>query len=76
MIKVSSSLRTMSREYAFIAVGICTYFTGLWNFRDERVLEAWSLSFCLSEIPPDTWVGPGEPWEVLGNWVSVHAQDF
>lgn len=66
----------MSREYAFIAVGICTYFTGLWNFRDERVSEVWSLSCCLSEIPLDTWVGPGEPREVPGKPVSVHAQTF
>lgn len=68
----------MSREYAFIAVVICIYFTGLWNLRDERALEVWSLSLshCLLEVPMDVWAGPGELRELLGKLVSVHIQAF
>lgn len=51
----------MNREYGFIAVVICIYFTGLWDFRDERVLEVRAFFTVRAQILTAVCTGPGAP---------------
>lgn len=55
----------MSREYAFIAVGICTYFTVFWNFRDERVQKCGAFLAVCQRFPRTPGLdleNPGKYW--------------